>query len=341
MRGRQREETARDPVARSTVTSRRRSCQGRSRLPPIPPCAAADDEVTGDAELQRRGGAEAFSWTEEYRHLPPSPSPLFSLPLRAPAVSAGDDACAGDDERLDRGASRAAVLRLVGGHEPTRRGARTIGLTCEVPLRMVRRGTSGEPKRRSHAHSEIATLALLLSSTLMTTGGVDARGNGGQSRPQTGQATCNYPNSDAEGLEILSNYYPGYWWDHTDLTIVVQAHPSATSAQLTAIDDAIDTWSDVLLDCFDGLITLTNVTGGKRQAADIVLHFVPTAGGVVFGGYALCGDHKCPNILVRSDLPPSLDREPYTPEYIGWVTLHDSATCSVSGMPRTCWRART
>ena len=171
--------------------------------------------------------------------------------------------------------------------------------------------------------AKIATLALLLSTTLMTTGGVDARGNGGQSRPQTGQATCNYPNSDAEGLEILSNYYPGYWWDHTDLTIVVQAHPSATPAQLTAIDDAIDTWSDVLLDCFDGLITLTNVTGSKRQAADIVLHFVPTAGGVVFGGYALCGDHKCPNILVRSDLPPSLDREPYTPEYIGWVTLHE------------------
>jgi hypothetical protein len=50
---------------------------------------------------------------------------------------------------------------------------------------------------------------------------------------------------------------------------------------------------------------------------------VPTAGGVVFGGYAICGDHKCPNILVRSDLPPSLDRDPYDPEYLGWVTLHE------------------
>ena len=50
---------------------------------------------------------------------------------------------------------------------------------------------------------------------------------------------------------------------------------------------------------------------------------MPTAGGVVFGGYAICGDHGCPNILVRSDLPPSLDREPYTPEYLGWVTLHE------------------
>jgi hypothetical protein len=43
----------------------------------------------------------------------------------------------------------------------------------------------------------------------------------------------------------------------------------------------------------------------------------------LFGGYAICGAHRCPNILVRSDLPPSLDREPYTPEYLGWVTLHE------------------
>ena len=36
---------------------------------------------------------------------------------------------------------------------------------------------------------------------------------------------CRLPESDAEALVILSNYYPGYWWDHTDLTIAVQAHP--------------------------------------------------------------------------------------------------------------------
>src|SRR5215213_283386 len=73
----------------------------------------------------------------------------------------------------------------------------------------------------------------------------------------------------------------------------------------------------------EALIILTNVTGSKRKTADIVVHYVPTAGGVVFGGYAICGDHGCPNILVRSDLPPSLDREPYDPEYLGWVTLHE------------------
>ena len=134
------------------------------------------------------------------------------------------------------------------------------------------------------------------------------------------------PKSNADALEILSNYYPGYWWDHTDLTISVQAHPNASPAQLDAIDDAIATWHDVLNDCFDGLITLTNVTGSgnnPQQEADIVVHYVPTAGGVVFGGYAICGDHGCPNIMVRSDLPPSENRPPYEPEYLGWVTQHE------------------
>ena len=137
---------------------------------------------------------------------------------------------------------------------------------------------------------------------------------------------CRLPKSNAEALVILSNYYPGYWWDHTHLTIAVQAHPSATRAQLAAIHDAIDTWSETLRDCFNGVITLTDVSAtGKnpQQAADIVVHYVPTAGGVVFGGYAICGEHGCPNILVRSDLPPSLDRAPYDPEYLGWVTQHE------------------
>ena len=133
--------------------------------------------------------------------------------------------------------------------------------------------------------------------------------------------TCNLPESNAEALVILSNYYPGYWWDHTDLTVYVQAHPSATEEQLAAINGAIETWNAVLQECFDGLISLTPVN--SRRAADIVVHYVPTAGGVVFGGYAICGDHGCPNILVRSDLPPSLDRDPYDPEYLGWVTLHE------------------
>ena len=165
----------------------------------------------------------------------------------------------------------------------------------------------------------VLACAMLLApaTALAAKGGKPAKGDA-----RTGP-TCHLPESDAEGLVILNNFYPGYWWDHTDLTIAVQAHPSATDVQLAAIHDAIATWSDTLERCFDGLIGLTDVSGGKRTAADIVVHYVPTAGGVVFGGYAICGDHGCPNIIVRSDLPPSFGADQYSPEYLGWVTLHE------------------
>ena len=170
-----------------------------------------------------------------------------------------------------------------------------------------------------------AVIALTAAATLMFAPPATAAPRA-SAAPTQGGVTCNLPESDAEALVILNNYYPGYWWDHTDLTVSVQAHPSATEEQLAAIHDAIATWSAVLEECFDGLITLTDVTGtgnNPQQEADIVVHYVPTAGGVVFGGYAICGAHGCPNILVRSDLPPSLDRDPYDPEYLGWVTLHE------------------
>jgi hypothetical protein len=147
-----------------------------------------------------------------------------------------------------------------------------------------------------------ATLALLLVRTTALAG---QNAGKGPVAPATDYPTCNLPESDADALVILSNYYPGCWWDHTDLTIAVQAHPSATDEQLAAIHDAIATWSETLEACFDGLITLTDVTGtgnNPQQAADIVVHYyVPHAGGVVFGGYALCGEHDCPNILVTSE----------------------------------------
>jgi hypothetical protein len=63
---------------------------------------------------------------------------------------------------------------------------------------------------------------------------------------------CGRPESDADALVILNNFYPGYWWDHTNLTVAVQAHPSATEEQLAAISGAIETWNAVLRDCFDG-----------------------------------------------------------------------------------------
>ena len=158
---------------------------------------------------------------------------------------------------------------------------------------------------------------------------------------QTVQPTCNLPESDAEALVILSNYYPGYWWDHTNLTIAVQAHPKATQEQLDAVQAAIERWSDVLSDCFDGLITLEDVTGKQRRFADIVVHFVPTAGGVVFGGYAICGAHGCPNVLVRSICRRHSTGSPTTPNTSGGSRFMRSAMRSVWATRRTCWKALT
>ena len=140
----------------------------------------------------------------------------------------------------------------------------------------------------------------------------------------TAEATCTKPVSDAEALVILNAYYPNrYVWSDADITVAVAAAPKVSAEQLAAVQRAIATWSAVLAECFDGRITLTDVTGSKRQTADIVVHYVPTAGGTVFGGYAICGVGGCPNILVRSDLPPSLGLDPYSPQYLYYVTLHE------------------
>ena len=177
-----------------------------------------------------------------------------------------------------------------------------------------------------HLHRIVAillALALLASLPLATAA---AGGRGRPSPASLFEPTCSLPTSNAEGLEILSTYYPGYWWDHTHLTIAVQAHGRIRDAQLVGVHDALAIWDDVLRECFDGLITLTDVTGmqaSQQQAADIVVHYVPTAGGVSFGGYAVCGDHGCPNVLVTSDLPRGKGGGSYTPEYMTWLTLHE------------------
>ena len=162
-------------------------------------------------------------------------------------------------------------------------------------------------------------VAALVASFVLAPHTADAKP---RSAPTAG-ADCNLPESDAEALVILNYYYPNrYVWDDTDLTVAVQAAPNVSAEHVAAAQAAIETWGEVLSDCFDGQITLTDVIGQRRTSADIVVHYVPYGGGTVFAGYAVCGAKNCPNIIVRSEFAAP-DYEDYTPEYLYYITLHE------------------
>lgn len=136
---------------------------------------------------------------------------------------------------------------------------------------------------------------------------------------------CKLDESDAPAIEILGHSAPGHWWDHGDLKIAVQAHPKADPAIVGAIHDAIARWSALVRDCLEGKITLTDVTDtqpSQHRAADIVVHYSPRAGGQVWNGLTVCGDHRCDNVLVKSDYPPPMGVV-IPPYAIGYVALHE------------------
>jgi hypothetical protein len=180
------------------------------------------------------------------------------------------------------------------------------------------------PLGRGSVEAVLRRLVLVLALIVTTLGLATAVADAGPRGPkvETAGADCNLPESDAEALVILNYYYPNkYIWDETHLDVAVQAE-NVSAAHVAAVREAIDTWDAVLRECFDGQITLTDVTGQKRSSADIVLHYVPHAGGAVFAGYAVCGGNGCGNIIVSSEFGAPTN-EGYTPEYLGFITLHE------------------
>jgi hypothetical protein len=53
---------------------------------------------------------------------------------------------------------------------------------------------------------------------------------------------------DTDSVLILHGAftYPGYWWDHTHLTVAVQAHPNVEEDSLAAVRQAIADWDYAL-----------------------------------------------------------------------------------------------
>lgn len=163
----------------------------------------------------------------------------------------------------------------------------------------------------------IVVVAALVASSVLAPQSADAK-----PPATTTGASCNLPTSDADALVILNAIYPNrYVWDDTHLTVSVQAAPNVSPEYVAAARDAIAAWGDVLDQCFDGEVTLTDVTGQPRLTADIVVHYVPRAGGAAFAGYAICsGADKCSNIIVSTEF---VQLEPYTPELLYYITLHE------------------
>jgi hypothetical protein len=142
----------------------------------------------------------------------------------------------------------------------------------------------------------VAIAAVLMSSVLL-----------GASEAAADEPVFVYGPSDADSIAVLSGL-PGdknqFWWDHPNLTVAVRAAPNADGAKLQALHNAIGVWSTTLAILLPE-ISLTDVTHLQRSGnPDIILHYVPHAGGVVWGGLAVCGVQKCRNVIVRSDEPP-------------------------------------
>ncbi len=153
------------------------------------------------------------------------------------------------------------------------------------------------------------------------------------------EPVVSYGPSDADSIALLAgSFYVNsnmagslpFWWDHTNLTVAVQSAPTTDADDVEAARNAIALWSKVLKDRLPD-ISLTDITATNRTAnrADIVIHLVPHAGGMAWGGSAACGSQKCLNVLVKSDLPPGhldtgeLDIVNFDPLRVERETLHE------------------
>ena len=129
----------------------------------------------------------------------------------------------------------------------------------------------------------------------------------------SGEAVVSFGPSDARSISLLAgSYYINskmagslpFWWDHTNLTVAVATAPTTDPEDVAAIHRAIALWSLVLARSLREIsLTDVSVRGAHPSTADIVIHLVPHAGGMKWGGNAVCGSQKCLNVVVKSVMP--------------------------------------
>jgi hypothetical protein len=177
-------------------------------------------------------------------------------------------------------------------------------------------------RRRCHATLAATSTALLLATSIAAPAAAAVLGDG---------PLFVYGPSDADSIAVQSGVYdhtggPGtpQWYDHTDLTVTVSAAPNTDPGMVAAIHEGIATWSAFLADRLP-IVSLTDVTNNasRRSSADIVVHYVPHAGGVVWGGNTICGYQHCQNVILKSEEPLGGPYRDFDPERVLRMTVHE------------------
>jgi hypothetical protein len=134
-----------------------------------------------------------------------------------------------------------------------------------------------------------------------------------------------YGPSDADSIAVESGFHYNmnfFWWNHPNLTVAVRSAPNVDAAKLQAVRDAIGVWNTILAVQLPE-ISLTEVTDSAQSNPDIILHYVPHAGGVVWGGITIGAAQHSPNVMVRSDEPPGGPYADFDALRVERTTLHE------------------
>ena len=134
-----------------------------------------------------------------------------------------------------------------------------------------------------------------------------------------------YGPSDADSIAVESGFHYNmnfFWWNHPNLTVAVRSAPNVDAAKLQAVRDAIGVWNTILAAQIPE-ISLTEVTDSAQSNPDIILHYVPHAGGVVWGGITIGAAQHSPNVMVRSDELPGGPYADFDALRVERTTLHE------------------